>query len=235
MAIYLVGALAMILFALGALLSFRSAFNISSQRRVKQSLESRHLAEAGVQRALHLMRHGHTALSDSFEYGGGKVAVTFAPGTGALGEPLIEVLSRGTFLELTTLLSAQVELDPVFLRSQPESHASTGPDRGQDGPTSDLDLSGAATPTSPAAGRGLHVTLVKVIATVTEEAKTPADLTSAHRQLVERIRKANTRYVESLSGLTRADLRWNLFGLAAAVASAEPGASRQGVERPRTP
>ena len=234
MAIYLVCTLAMILFALGALLSFRSAFNISSQRRVKQSLESRHLAEAGLQRALHLMRHGHTALTDSFEYGGGKVAVSFAPGTGALGEPLIEVLSRGTFLELTTVLAAQVELDPVFLRSQPSSADSTAI-AAREGPSSDLDTGTAAAPSPAAGSHALHVTLVKAIATVTEDSGGPASLASAHRQLVERIRKANARYIESLSGLTRAELRWNLFGVAAAVASAEPGASRRSVERPRTP
>ncbi len=144
------------------------------------------------------------------------------------------MLSRGTFLELSTVLAAQVELDPVFLRSRPGSEDTTA-SASREGVSSDLDLGTAAVPSPAMAGHGLHVTLIKAIATVTEDASGPASPASAHRQLVERIRKANARYVESLSGLTRAELRWNLFGVAAAVASAEPGASRQGVERPRTP
>jgi hypothetical protein len=219
-AIYLVGVVAMLLFGLGAVLSFRSAFTISTQRRIRQSLEARYLAEAGLQRALHLMRHGHVRLADSFEYGGGKVALKFQPGVGPFGEPLIDVLSRGTFLELSTVLLAKVELDPAFLMPDAPT-AGTAPPTTP--PASDLDLGSGNPQARPSAGKGLHVTLVKYVATIPEELAGSLELPKASEMLVSRIKKANSRYAEALSGISRAELRWNLFGLAAAAAAGQAG------------
>ncbi|MBI2945610.1 MAG: hypothetical protein HYY25_15565 [Candidatus Wallbacteria bacterium] len=222
MALYLVLGLALVLFGLGAMLSMRSTFNLSAQRRVRQSLESRYLAEAGLQRALHQLKHGQTALSDAFDYGGGKVSLQFQPGTGAFGEPVIDVLTRGSFHELRTTLFAKVEVDPSFLKSA----------AGEDPPP---DASAPATPEStppapsPASG---HVALVKTVMTLPDTAGGASpDLPAAQQAFTQSVRAANTRYVESLASVSRAELRWNLFKLACAVAAAG-GSSDPGPNAP---
>ncbi|MBI4871297.1 MAG: hypothetical protein HY814_06985 [Candidatus Riflebacteria bacterium] len=216
MAVYLVVLLAMILFGLGAVLSFRSAFNISAQRRIRHSLEARYLAEAGLQRALHFLRRGHTRLNDSFDYGGGKVSFQFQPGTGPYSEPLIDVLSRGTFQELSTVLLAKVEVDPVFLMdSEADAGTTTGPAQDWIGAVGSYGTSPSTTGTG-----GSHVTMVKYVATVSNDPTAPMDLAKANDGFLARVRDANARYAAQLSGVSRAELRWRLFDLAVAVAHA---------------
>ncbi|MBI3892780.1 MAG: hypothetical protein HY303_14755 [Candidatus Wallbacteria bacterium] len=214
LAVYLVVGLALILFGLGALLSMRSTFNISAQRRIRQSLEARYLAEAGLQRTLHYLKHGQTRLSDRFDFGGGKVALQFQPGTGPFGERVTDVLSQGTYQELQTSLFAKVEVDPAFLKSATASSDAT-----------DSATTSSESTTPPASPGSAHVALVKYVVTLPEDASAVPDLPSAQKRFDLRMKSANTRYVEGLASVGRAELRWNLYRLGCAVADADASAA----------
>ncbi len=209
MAIYLVAILAMILFSLGALLSFRSTFSLAQQRRVRHSLEARYLAEAGVQRALHRMRHGKDRFAETFDYGGGLVTTRFEPGTGPFGEPVLDILSRGQFQDLPVVLFAKAEINPEFIRA------------GGADPVPDLLAATSPKPASPPAG--LRVATVKYVLSLADPPGKKLDLMEANRQFAKRIKAANERYVNDLAGLSRAELRWAMYQLGLQQAGRKPG------------